>query len=166
MSDYQLRVSSLLRRPVSEVWDSVSTMAGVNRELWPLVMTAPRGTRIDAGMPLGTVAFRSVLLVGGVLPVDLHWLRMERVTPGEGFQEASWSLSERVWRHRRALHATADGCRLEDEVHFSPRFAGPLLSRIVLQTFRRRHRRLGQWFGAVQPPEISLSRHPGHPSPD
>jgi ligand-binding SRPBCC domain-containing protein len=166
VSRYRLYLSSELRTPAPQVWAQISTMAGVNRELWPIVMTAPRGMRIDGATPLGTVAFRSLLLLGGVLPMDLHWLRMESVTPGEGFQEASWSLTEREWRHRRRLQPTSGGCRIEDELDFTPRFAAALLSRIVRHTFLRRHRRLGRWFGALTPPELSLTRIPGACGPD
>jgi hypothetical protein len=60
-------------------------MAGVNAELMPFVrMTFPRGAeRIDkataaAGKPL----FRSVLLLFGVLPIDVHRLALVKLDPG------------------------------------------------------------------------------------
>lgn len=165
MTRYRLTLSTPLAAPVATVWAQVSTLAGVNRELWPVVMTAPRDARIDARTPLGTVAFRSLLLWGGVIPMDLHWLRMESVRPGQGFQEASWSLSEREWRHRRTLTETPEGCRVEDEVGFTPRFAGPLLRGIVQATFERRHRRLSGWFGALAPTRLSLIENPGAEAP-
>jgi ligand-binding SRPBCC domain-containing protein len=58
-------------------------------------------------------------------------------------------LSMSVWEHKRRLTPAGDGCRVADRLSFEPRVpgSGPLLERIVLATFRHRHRRLRSAFG-------------------
>jgi ligand-binding SRPBCC domain-containing protein len=57
----------------------------------------------------------------------------------------------REWRHRRTLVPTADGCLVRDEIAFIPRWriAGPMLFRVYLSAFKRRHRVLRHLFGQV-----------------
>ena len=70
-----------------------------------------------------------------------------RVT--RGFHERSRMLSMSVWEHKRRLTPAGDGCRVADRLSFEPRVpgSGRLLERIVLATFRHRHRRLRSAIG-------------------
>lgn len=148
-----LRFESTLNTDAATVWQQVSRMSGVNRELMPLLrMTAPPAYA-DLSLeqaPLGEVLFQSWLLLFGLLPFDRHALRLERLLPGVGFDEDSTSLLQRVWRHRRRVQATAGGCRVVDELEVLPRLAPAFIVRALVRTvFMHRHRRLRRMFGAA-----------------
>jgi hypothetical protein len=131
------------------VWRHATTLGGVNAELRPLVrMTGPRDASIEDA-PLGEVAFRSVLLVGGVLPFDLHALTLVEVEEGR-FLERSHSLLQRTWEHERTVIADGDGCVVTDRLRVEPRLrvAHRLTMRVVMIVFGHRHRRLARRFGA------------------
>jgi len=149
--------SSRLAAPVTEVWDHVTTMAGVNAELAPWVrMTHPgRMTRLDDAPELigRPVAFHSWLLAGGVLPFDRHGLGLvsvEQFADGGGaFVEESSSWLQRRWRHERDVIADGDGCRVTDRLVVEPRLGlnRPVVARVVPWLFDRRHRVLRERFG-------------------
>lgn len=131
-------------------------MPGVNAELMPLVrMTYPAAAaRLDPStVPLGRVAFRSVLLLFGLIPVDVHALTLVRVDPAAGFLERSSSLAQRVWEHERTIVAAPGGCAVTDRLRFEPRLPllGPLLLPVMRGVFRHRHRRLRRRFGVPTP---------------
>ena len=70
---YNFRFVTTLRARPDEVWRHASSFAGVNRELWPLArMTYPRAmARLMPGaVPLLRTAFRSWILLLGIIPVD------------------------------------------------------------------------------------------------
>jgi ligand-binding SRPBCC domain-containing protein len=150
----RFEVSSFVEAPPSTVWARVSTMAGVNAEFWPLLrMTHPLGMeRIDGDVPIGRRAFRSWLLLFGVLPFDYDDLTFARVEPGRGFLETSTMLSQRRWIHERRLEPMPGGCRVVDRVRFEPRVraAGPLLVRVFRAVFRYRHWRLRRAFAGTR----------------
>jgi hypothetical protein len=134
-----LRFESRLAASAAVVWVGVSTMRGVNAELMPLLrMTAP----------VDRVEFASWVLLGGFLPIDRHYLRLERVLPGAGFDERSTSWSQRVWIHRRRVSSSGAGACVADELEFEPgvKLLTPVLRAIVAAIFRHRHRRLRTLF--------------------
>ena len=149
----ELRAASLLDAPPAAVWARVSTMEGVNAELAPWVrMTAPRQARRAslAAAPRGQVAFHSVLLALGVVPFDVHALRLLEVTEGAGFVEESSSWLPRVWRHERTLTPMPGGrCKVEDVVRVEPRIEpfGPVAVWLARRVFAARHRALRRHFG-------------------
>ncbi len=160
-------VASTLNATPEAVWEQVATMRGVNAELWPFVrMTAPTGTaRFDpATTPVGKMAFRSTLLLFGVIPYDLHSLRFTEITPNNGFVEHSTSLMQKAWSHERWLQRVPEGTLLRDRVTFVPRM--PWLDAVLLPIFKliflHRHRQLQRIFGA--PPRVSLpaGNRPSH----
>jgi len=147
-------VESRLRAPAERVWAHAVSMEGVNHELMPLVrMTVPRAARglTIEDVPLGEVAGRSVLLLGGVLPFDLHTLTLAEVEHGRRFLERSHSLRQRGWEQERTVEPEGDECRVTDRLRVRPR-AGALdfmVGRIVMAVFRHRHRRLSARFGSL-----------------
>jgi hypothetical protein len=150
----KFHIQSTLEASPAEVWRHSTSMAGVNRELMPLMrMTHPKGLeRLDQQeVPLGTRLFRSYLLAFGLLPVDWDDLAFESITPGQGFVESSSLATARTWQHRRWIEpgATSASCLLDDQLAWTPRFvgAGAVLRRIVPLLFRHRHRRLVKIFG-------------------
>lgn len=152
---FEVVTSSVLDAPPDRVWERVSTMPGVNYELWPILrMTYPRwAERLDPGtVPLGRRIFRSWILLFGIVPCEYDDVRLERLDPGNGFLERSTMLGQRLWEHERTLEdpAGAPGtCRLTDRVRFIPRLpaGGRVALAIVRRLFRHRHRRLRKAFG-------------------
>ena len=148
---------SFLAAPPDEVWARVSTLAGINAELWPLArMTYPPGlARLDpAVVPLGRRAFRSIILLLGVLPVEYDDLTLLRLEPGRGFLERSSTLTLRRWQHERTVEGAGGGCYVEDRLTLEPRWppVAPLALAIVRGLFRHRHRRLRATFGGCRVP--------------
>lgn len=127
-------------------WQGMS-MAAVNAELHPLVhMTTPAVWRECAvsQWSTGRVLFRSVILLFGLLPVDVHSLRLAHIDSTRGFVERSHSWANRLWQHERVTTRTPFGCTITDTVLVESRLPGmaTLLLPIYQTVFRHRHRRL------------------------
>ena len=144
---------SILNSPAAKVWESISTMAGVNYELMPLVrMTYPKqaGDFLIDRAPTGQVLFRSVIFLFGFIPYDLHDLKLSRVDPGVGFLEESTTLVNRLWRHERTLEPVDDKtCAITDRLTVIPKlgFLAGLMKVSIDSIFRHRHKRLKRMFG-------------------
>ncbi len=137
------------------MWNSISTMTGVNDELHPFIrMTSPRTQHTLPTEVDGSVIFESWLLLFGVVPLDRHALALASVHEGVGFVEESSSWLQRRWRHERTLTATEPGgCTIEDRVVIEPRLGSfrPVMSSLVEKLFAHRHRRLAKRFGGSVP---------------
>lgn len=149
-------IASELAAPAAEVWAHATTLAGVNRELWPLArMTHPPGfeTLSEASVTLGRRLFRSWILFAGVLPVDYDDLTLVELEPGRRFLERSPMATQRLWVHEREVLPRGAGCTVVDRLRFVPRIAllGPLHLVLFRAAFGLRHRNLRRWFGTAQP---------------
>lgn len=159
---FEFEVSSVLDASPREVWQRVSTMAGVNDELRPILrMTHPRWVeRLDADtVPIGRRIFRSWILLFGLVPCEYDDVTLVRVDVDRGFLERSRMLSQRLWEHERTLEeigGDAGRCRLTDRVRFEPRLpVGGRAMRLAFRSlFGHRHRRLREAFGGM--PECSV----------
>lgn len=158
IKEARFEITSTLTAPAATVWEHAGSMAGVNYELMPLVrMTAPRrfrDLRIDDWITGDGTArahiFTSLILLGGLLPYDLHFFGMESVEPGRGFAEDSTTLFMRSWRHARRVAPTGDAtCTVTDVIACQPRlpFLAPIVQPIFRFVFAHRHRRLRAKFG-------------------
>jgi ligand-binding SRPBCC domain-containing protein len=155
----EVRRTSVVGASRDQVWQVVTTAEGINDELWPVLrMTTPRGLGsldLDSVEP-GTRLGRSVLLLGGVLPVDYDDLGIAEIEPGHRFLERSTMLSMRSWRHERVLEDVDGGCRITDALTLEPRLALALglapdfAAGVVGLLFSHRHRRLTRRFGPAQ----------------
>lgn len=150
---YSFTITSALRASAARLWDHAGTFAGVNRELWPLCqMTYPLALArlTPAAVPLGRRAFRSWILLFGLIPVEFDDLMLVELEPGRGFSEVSRMFAVREWRHRRTLTPVAGGCALCDEVAFVPRWSwmGLVLWWVYRRVFEWRHRYLRRRFGS------------------
>jgi len=151
VSVVHLHFESRLAAPPSAILRSVLTMAGVNSELMPLVrMTYPaeyRNSVLNAAAA-GRVVFNSWILLFGVLPVDRHALRFERVLPN-GFDERSTSWLQRYWVHRRRVESRGPGAAVVDDLEFRPRLGWftPLLRLFIRWMFQHRHEQLRRRYG-------------------
>jgi ligand-binding SRPBCC domain-containing protein len=142
-----LEFASEIARPREDVWETVSTMDGVNAELGPFIrMSHPRDLPLlsTTTPTAGVVLFRSWVLLFGVLPFDRHALALDAVTDGAGFVEESTSWLQRRWRHVRTLSDTELGCLVSDQLTIEPRVAvtGPIVRVLVRAVFTHRHTRL------------------------
>ena len=152
MGEPTTEFESALLATADEVWDHVSTMAGVNDELAPWVrMTVPRGlqtTRLS-DVTVGREAFTSVLLFLGIVPFDRHHLTLQRIYD-RGFDEESWSWLQRRWRHERRVEPTATGCLVTDRLTVCPRLApAGFVVPLVRRLFAARHKKLRARFGVA-----------------
>jgi predicted DCC family thiol-disulfide oxidoreductase YuxK len=152
--------SSLVAAAPEEVWARITTPAGVNHELGPLLrMTWPAEVEsLDpADVELGTRLFRSWVLLLGVIPVDYDDLTLVRLEPGRGFSERSSMLTQRVWQHERTLEGVGErATRVTDRLAWEPRLGlpGALFAPTFKAVFAWRHRRLRSHFG--MPPTALL----------
>lgn len=139
----RLTVEVALRANRAEVWDAMSTVGGVNKEVAPFVrMTDPTD-----GAPFDTEPWRegtpvSWQLLFGVIPVDRHRIELVALPDGGGFRESSSTWWYRVWRHGRARLDDPGGCVVRDSVEIEPRLkmANPIVGWAVHWMFSRRHR--------------------------
>jgi ligand-binding SRPBCC domain-containing protein len=141
--------SSRLAAPPDVVWRHATSMAGVNAELAPIVMSHPEErTELTDDVELGTPLFTSTVRLGP-LPFDRHELTLVELEPGRSFQEESRSRLHRVWRHRRTVTPDGGGCVVTDRLEIVPRLpgAGRVTRRLVASVFERRHRVLAARFG-------------------
>ena len=108
--------------------------------------------RLAAYLPLGEVAFRSWMLLFGVLPVEYDDLTLVELVPGQHFAEVSRMLAVKEWRHRRSVTPEGSGCVLRDEIALTPRWRllGPVQAWMFRLVFRRRHRVLRRLFGDAE----------------
>ena len=148
-------ISSHLAASAGRVWAHASDFKEINREFWPLLrMTYPAGKAqiTPESFPLGEVAFRSWLLLFGVIPVEYDDITLVELVPGQHFSEVSRMLAIREWRHRRSVTPEGSGCILADEIAFTPRLRmmGPVQVWLCRIVFARRHRRLRRLFGGVE----------------
>jgi hypothetical protein len=116
---YAFTISSPLQASAEQVWAHASTFAGVNRELWPLVrMTFPPtlGRLTPEAFLVERTAFRSWILLFGLVPVEFDDFTLVQLEPGRGVLEVSRLLNMREWRHRRTVTPAVAGCVVRDEV--------------------------------------------------
>jgi hypothetical protein len=149
---YRIRVVSRLAADPKTIWDHATTIDGVNLELAPVHMHAPKGARLDESMPLDRPAGRGFVTLFRVFPIDFHELRLVDVVVGRSFHEHSRTLLEAHWIHKRRIDPCSEGTRVEDDVTFQPRAFGAIVSRIVPRVFARRHRYLRRRFGGPDRP--------------
>lgn len=165
MPPYRFRIRSRLAADRDAVWRHASSMEGVNDELAPIRMSHPPGAVLTADVPLGQPLFRSVVSLGGLVPLDVHTFALVDVEPGRGFHESSRSWLERRWVHRRTLDDAPGGVEVVDELEFEPRVLGRVVARIVGVTFARRHARLRRLFAGLDadPPRVEWLGPPASP---
>lgn len=152
-ADLTILVASRLEAPPEEVWSRITTEAGINDEMRPIMrMRFPRAIQhldpetVELDVPLG----RCWLLLFGLLPFECDELTLARIEPGRGFLERSRMISQRLWEHERTLEPRGSkGCLLTDRVRWQPRLdlPGASFRPLIRSFFNHRHRRLHRRFG-------------------
>eukprot|EP01038_Epipyxis_sp_PR26KG_P007947 gene7947-10783_t len=87
---FSFQISSNFLVDRRELWDHIVSMPNINKELMPYIrMTYPanRSSIKDSEeiIPFGQTLFVSVLLLFGLIPIDLHWLRLDRIIDRKAF---------------------------------------------------------------------------------
>ena len=146
-----LRFQSHLAAPPDAVWRRVTSVAGIDAEMAPLLrMTFPAGMQglADAAFVPGTTLCRSWLLLFRVLPVDFSDLTLVELEPGRRFLERSPMGTMAFWQHERTVVPAPGGCHVVDALTFRPRRLLPsaLVRACVGLFFRHRHARLRRHF--------------------
>jgi ligand-binding SRPBCC domain-containing protein len=148
----EISVSSRLDADPGAVWDRVTTPAGINDEMRPIMrMSVPAG--VDGLDPekieLGTRIGRSWVFLFGLVPFDYDDITLIALEPGRRFVERSSMLSQRIWEHERTLEPAGAGCLITDRVCWQTRLGlpGRPLRPLIGFIFRHRHRRLQRRFG-------------------
>ena len=139
-----------------QVWKRVTSPAGINAELAPLLrLRMPRNLAADTldDVELNTTLGRAWVLLFGFIPVDFDNLRLAERTTGHRFLEASTTSSSRVWQHERVVTTDPDGVRVRDQVTYRVRaplrpLRRPYLA-VVTALFRHRHRQLWNAYNAA-----------------
>ncbi len=148
---FEYKFQTEVKAPPEEVWNHASTMAGVNRELSPLIrMTFPRVCEILCAetMERQGGSFTSWIFLFGILPVDRWKMRFEEFGPGFRFLERSKVISLQFWEHERTVFESNGGSLICDRIKFIPkvRLLGPIVAFIMIAVFRNRHRNLKKIF--------------------
>ena len=151
----EVTIASRLAATSEVLWEHLSSLEGVNRELWPVCrMTYPRWAPrfTPETVAPGKTMFRSWMLLFGFLPFDYDDLCLVRLDPGRGLLERSSLASQKVWEHERTLTPCEGGCELRDRLRFEPRLAWLAApSRLIVRLlFAHRHRRLRVIFGELR----------------
>ncbi|KFZ28143.1 hypothetical protein IDAT_11190 [Pseudidiomarina atlantica] len=147
----KFEVSSNLKISPEDI-DGLLTMKGVNTELNPFIrMTVPSewSSKPIFEWPTGNVLFSSWILLFGILPIDRHTFFFQSIDRQSGFAEASSSLTNRLWHHRRDISRNGTSCRVTDTVEFQ--FRLPVLAYVLAPVYRfifkHRHQVLRSYYG-------------------
>jgi ligand-binding SRPBCC domain-containing protein len=150
------RKQSVVAAPPSEVWDVVTSPAGINFELMPVMrMTVPRQLRGKAihEMPLREKIGRSWFFLLGFIPIDFDDITIAEREDGRRFLEKSTMMSMSAWEHERTLTPCEGGSEVSDRITFQMRpplgwipGAHAVLGFCLRWLFGHRHRRLARWF--------------------
>ncbi|HRG89159.1 MAG TPA: hypothetical protein PLW44_09085 [Chitinophagales bacterium] len=151
MRDFTFTIQSEVNTAKEILWHHIMQMKNVNAELMPFAkMTYPKEMSEIGGreVPLNTVLFKSVILLFGFIPVDLHYLRLDKLDYGKAFYENSYSLQHHYWKHTRSIIERNGKTYVRDELHFAPHisFMGYVLLPVYKLIFNNRHKQLQETF--------------------
>jgi len=141
-------VTSVLRADPQIVWQSVSTLAGVNEEMAPwLKMTAPQGSDLEAAASGEVLPLKLVGPAG--VPLGTYPLRLLEMNEGSGFLEQTRMLPFFLWQHERTIQPDGSGTRITDSLGWKwrARRLDFLVIPMVRRFFGHRHGVLRREFG-------------------
>ena len=154
--DFTSTIESEINITKEILWKHITQMKSVNTELMPFArMTYPKEMSEIGNneVPLHQTLFKSIVLLFGFIPVDVHCLRFDKIDFGNAFYENSVTATHRYWKHTRTLTEKGTSTLVRDEIHFLPWFAplGYLFLPVIKTIFRNRHRKLSEIFSALKP---------------
>lgn len=152
MQDFTFSIESEINSTKEILWLHITQMKNVNAELMPFAKMTYPAAMSEIGnneVPLQQVLFKSVILLFGFLPIDLHYLRLAKIDFGTAFYEDSYSLQHHYWKHTRTISERNGKTFVKDELHFAPRvsFLGYAFLSVYRMIFRNRHKNLSKHFG-------------------
>ena len=155
--DFSFLIESPVKGSREEIWKHITQMKNVNAELWPYAKMTYPADKAELGkreVPVNETLFTSVILLLGFIPVDLHYLKFDRLEPGYAFYENSTTLTHRYWKHTRSIIENGNSFFVRDELHFKPRLplTGYAMLPLFKAIFKNRHRRLR---ASLLPPAIT-----------
>jgi len=151
MNDFGFSIETLIDTDKQRLWQHITQMKNVNAELMPFVkMTYPKD-KSEIGnndVPLDEILFKSYILLFGFIPIDIHYLKLDKIDFGNAFYENSTTFTHKYWKHTRTLTAQGNKTLVRDEVHFLPRFAplGNVMLPVIKRVFENRHEKLKKNF--------------------
>lgn len=113
-------------------------------------MSFPEGLEdVTAGWAPGRLRFRSLIKLGGLIPVEYDDLAFQEVVEGRYFLERSTMLTQSAWEHRREIDALEGGAGITDSIRFTSRVEAlePLFEWVFRLVFRWRHHNLRRIYG-------------------
>ena len=150
-SGYNFSIESEVNGSKGSIWNHITQMKNVNAELFPFCrMTYPSDMSEIGGqtVPMNTVLFASVILLFGLIPIDLHYLKFSGLEDGHFFHENSYTFTHIFWKHSRTISERNGKVYVLDDLSFSPRI--PLIGYILLPLYKlifaNRHRILRNSF--------------------
>lgn len=152
MQDFGFSIETLINADKQTLWKHITQMKNVNAELMPFAkMTYPKD-RSEIGnndVPMNQTLFVSYVFLFGFIPVDIHYLKLDKIDFGSAFYENSTTMTHKYWKHTRTLMEQNGKTLVRDEVHFSPRFAplGNVMLPLIKRVFENRHKSLSKMFG-------------------
>jgi ligand-binding SRPBCC domain-containing protein len=151
MHDFAFSIQSEVNTTKEILWQHITQMKNVNAELMPYAkMTYPHDKNEigNREVPVNQVLFKSVILLLGFIPIDVHYLRLDKLVFGEAFYENSYSLQHHYWKHTRTIIEKSGKVALRDDLQFLPRitFCGYILLPIYKLIFYNRHQKLTKHF--------------------
>jgi hypothetical protein len=145
-TNISLHFESTLQTTPSRVWDWITSLKGISKEMWPFFrMTFPHGVHSlnDLQIQLGSPMFRSFVFLFGLLPIDYSDMTLLELDTGHGFVEQSPMGSMALWRHERRIvpgHPDPNHVLLVDQLTFRPRIAPRFVGWFISQVFIHRHK--------------------------
>lgn len=151
MNSFLFNIETEVNSDKKNLWKHITQMKNVNAELMPFArMTYPKEmSEIGANeVPLKQTLFKSVVLLFGFIPADIHCLRFDKIDYGIAFYENSVTATHSYWKHTRTINERNGKIFLRDEVNFLPRFypIGYLLLPLIKTIFKNRHKNLKRFF--------------------
>ncbi len=155
--DFSFHIESPVKGSREEIWRHITQMKNANAELRPyakMTFPADKAELDKRQVPVNETLFISVILLLGFIPVDLHYLKFDKLEPCYAFYENSTTLTHRYWKHTRSIIKKGNLFLVRDEVHFEPRLPiiGYLMLPLYKTIFKNRHRKLT---AALLPPTIA-----------
>jgi len=149
--DFTFSVESTINADRATVWKHVTQMKNVNAELMPYArMTYPADKAEIGGreVPFNQTLFTSIVFLFGFIPIDVHYLKFDKIVPGFAFYENSTTWTHQYWKHTRTLTENVKATIVRDEVHFCPKviFLGFLFLPLLKFVFGNRHKQLAKAF--------------------
>lgn len=151
MTDFAFSIESLINADKHTLWNHITQMKNVNAELMPFVRMTYPTNRSEIGnndVPLHETLFKSYVFLFEFIPIDIHYLKLDKIDFGNAFYENSTTMTHKYWKHTRTLTSQNEKTFVCDEVHFLPRFEplGNVMLPIIKKVFEHRHEQLKKQF--------------------